>query len=41
MAWAQAIPFDIGRRVPCDDPFLNKALLNKANGQAEQGHLNY
>ena len=41
VAWAQAIPFDIGRRVPCDDPFLNKALLNKVNGQAEQGHLNY
>jgi hypothetical protein len=41
VAWAQAVPFDIGRRMPCDDPFLNKALLSKADGQAERGHLNY
>ena len=41
VAWAQAIPFDIGRRVPCGDPFLNRALVFRRDGQAEKGHLNY
>ena len=41
VAWAQAIPFDIAQRVPCDDPFLNRALVFRHDGHAEKGHLNY
>ena len=38
--WAAAIPFRIERRVPCDDPFVGRALKH-AEDKVEKGHLNY
>ena len=40
-AWAQAIPFKLEQRPPCDDPFVHRALVRHREAQAEPGHLNY
>jgi len=39
-AWAQAIPFEIGRSEPLADPYVSRALTY-VEGRAEKGHLNY
>ena len=39
--WAQAIPFDITKQEPCDEPYLGRSIVYRCGGQAENGHLNY